>query len=160
MRVSDIMSRQVATALPGPTVAAAVEALWHRDCGALPVVDPTGKLVGIVTDRDMCIALGTRRRLASELTVGEVMSRSVRTCRASESVPSALATMRTAKVRRLPVVDVSGKVEGMLSLVDCIRCTSPSDGGELSIEEADVLGTLKSVCEQRLPLASPAIARR
>src|SRR6202007_1339317 len=86
-------------------VGRAVELMWNRNVGMLPVVDVDGKLIGVVTDRDICIALGTRNRLAGELTVGEIAMKKVLTCRPNDDVHEALSEMATHQVRRLPVVN-------------------------------------------------------
>jgi CBS domain-containing protein len=59
---------------PTTDLASAAARFWRADCGVLPVVDHDGKLVGIITDRDICIAVGTRDRLPSNLVVAEVMT--------------------------------------------------------------------------------------
>ena len=68
MKIKDIMTTEVRTCTPDTNLAAAAALMLDGDCGILPVVDQ-GKLVGIVTDRDMYIALATRNRLASQLIV-------------------------------------------------------------------------------------------
>jgi CBS domain-containing protein len=72
MKIKDIMTREPATCSPTTNLATAAKVMLDADCGILPVVDDNAKLVGIVTDRDMYIALATRNRLASEVNVGEV----------------------------------------------------------------------------------------
>ena len=72
MKITDIMTREPATCSPSTNLAAAAKLMLDADCGILPVVDDEGKLVGVVTDRDMYIALATRNKLASQVTVGDV----------------------------------------------------------------------------------------
>jgi CBS domain-containing protein len=76
MKVKEIMTAQPRTASRDTTLAAAAQLLWAADCGILPVVD-SGKLVGVVTDRDMYVALATRNAPASQLTIGEVATSKV-----------------------------------------------------------------------------------
>ena len=71
MKVKDIMTAEPRTCSPGTSLAVAAALMLDGDCGVLPVVDG-GKLVGVVTDRDMYIALSTRNTVASQLTAGEV----------------------------------------------------------------------------------------
>ena len=78
------------------------------------------KLLGLVTDRDICIAVGTRNRLAGELTLGEIATRDVFTCKADDEIHEALDTMANRKVRRLPVVNDEGIPRGILSMDDLI----------------------------------------
>jgi CBS domain-containing protein len=91
--------------------------MWEGDCGVLPVVDD-GELVGIVTDRDMFIAVGTRDVRATHVRVGAVATRRVSTCGPEDDVEAALAIMKGAAVRRLPVLDDRGRLVGIVSIND------------------------------------------
>jgi CBS domain-containing protein len=111
MRVKEIMSsKDIACCSLGTNLAAAAEMLWIHDCGMLPVLDDIGRVVGVLTDRDLCIALGTRDRKASEVSVGEVMPRRLFDCDPEVDVLSALKVMAAEQVRRLPVVDATGTI--------------------------------------------------
>ena len=99
MKVRDIMTAQPKTASRDTTLAAAAHLLWGADCGILPVVDG-GKLVGVVTDRDMYIALATRDKPASHLTIGDVATAKVWACGPDDDVHVALDTMASQRVRR------------------------------------------------------------
>ena len=118
--------------------------LWCAGCGALPVVDANGKVVGMITDRDVCIALGTRGQRAADLVVAQVMSGQVFACRPTDDIHAALKTMRTQKVRRLPVINHEGKLEGLVTISDMILQAFHDDGRakrpDLSYE--DVMATL------------------
>ncbi len=144
MKVRDIMTQDVQCCGPGTNLAAASATMWTHDCGALPVVED-GKLAGIITDRDICIALGTRNRLAAEVAVGEVATRSVQSCAPDADVHTAMAAMRRAKVHRLPVV-ADGRIEGILALNDIIEAVEQRFG---EIDYEDVLNTIKAVSEHR-----------
>ena len=75
MRVKDVMTKDVSLCNPGTSAAAAAEMMWTQDCGVLPVLADSGPVVGVVTDRDLFIALGTQNRNASEFPVGVIMHR-------------------------------------------------------------------------------------
>jgi CBS domain-containing protein len=105
---------------PDTNLAAAVELLWVNNCGMLPVVGNNGKLEAVITDRDICIAIGTRNRLPSELTVQEVATKNAITCKPDDEIHEALHTMARKQVRRLPVVDHAGVPQGILSMDDII----------------------------------------
>ena len=109
MKVKDIMTTDVRTCTPDITLAAAANVMWEGDCGILPVVDE-GELIGVVTDRDMYIALATRNARAAQLKVGAVASSPVATCAPEDDVHAALAMMKQARVRRLPVVGFGNTV--------------------------------------------------
>ena len=120
MKVRDVMKPAAVCCRPETNLAAAVELLWVNNCGMLPVVDHTGKLKGVITDRDICIATGTRNRLPSELTVREVATKNAITCKPDDEIHEALLTMAENRVRRLPVVDQAGVPQGILSMDDII----------------------------------------
>ena len=105
---------------PETNIGAAVELLWSHNCGMLPVVGPEPRLIGIVTDRDICIAMGTRNRLPGEITVGEIATQPVFTCKPDDEIHEALGTMAEKQVRRLPVVNDEGVPQGILSMDDII----------------------------------------
>jgi CBS domain-containing protein len=146
MKVREIMTDQVRVCAPQMNLATATELMWNNDCGVMPVVED-GKLEGIVTDRDICIALGTRNCAARDLTVRDVETETVETCRTEDDVHQAMETMRRAKVRRLPVVDEKGALQGMLSLND-IAFRAEKKHGDLSYQE--VVDTLKAINEHRM----------
>lgn len=120
MKVSDIMSGRVVTIGQKEPVIAAARLLKRMNLGALPVTDDSGRLRGILTDRDIvlrCVASGSDPRT---LEVREIMSRGVVTAAPGTEISEAARLMRGDQVRRLPVVE-GGKLVGMLSLADMAR---------------------------------------
>ena len=148
MKVAEIMTISPETCRGTTNLAAAVDQLWRADCGVLPVTDDAGALAGIVTDRDICIALGTRNRPASDIRVAEVMRGSVQTCRTDDDVTVALGRMKDRRVRRLPVVDENRRLIGMLSLNDVVLAVG---SGPNAVKPAGVMDTLKAICAHNLP---------
>jgi CBS domain-containing protein len=152
MKVKDIMMRTPASCTAETNVGAAVEILWNRNCGILPIVNAQQKVAGVVTDRDLCIALGTRNRLAGEIAVGEVTSGKVFACKPDDDLRAALATMAHAKVRRLPVINSDGKLEGILSMDDVVAHSEARIPGKTSeLSHDDVVDTLKKLYGPELP---------
>lgn len=145
MIVRDIMRSSPKSCAPSTNLAALTELLWSSGCGALPVVDASGGVSGIVTDRDICVALGTRNGRPSELVAKEVMSREVATCQATDDVHAALRTMRARKIRRLPVLDAAGKLAGILSMSDLILNARHDDGSRPPLSYEDVMDALKGI---------------
>jgi CBS-domain-containing membrane protein len=124
-----------------------------RNCGMLPVVGIDQKLFGLITDRDICIAMGTRNRLAGELTVGEIATRDVFRCKPDDEIHEALDTMASRQVRRLPVVNDEGIPQGILSMDDIITHGDMNKWEgccELSSEE--IIRSLKKLHGQKFPL--------
>lgn len=118
MKVEAIMKRQVQTCRADQTLNEAVQVFWDKDCGVVPVVDTEEKLVGILTDRDVAVSAYFRGENLKNISVAEAMGRNVLTVLESDDIEDALELMRTHQVRRLPVVDPDGKVEGIVSLSD------------------------------------------
>jgi CBS domain-containing protein len=135
------MTDQVQCCAPETNLAAAIEIMWNNDCGALPVVED-GKLVGIITDRDICIALGTRNCAATDVTVRDVGSRAVLTCGPENDLLEAMDIMQTAQVRRVPVVDRHGTLHGIVTLNDLIHGIARKRGETLYDE---VIDTVKAI---------------
>jgi len=118
MKVSEVMTRAAVYCRPDTTLSTASELMWKAQCGFLPVVGEGGNVIGVITDRDVSIALGTRNRRPSELLVKNVMAPKLFTCTANDSVRGALATMGIQGLRRLPVIDREGALVGVLSIDD------------------------------------------
>jgi CBS domain-containing protein len=150
MKVQEVMTQDVRFCELETNLAAVTQMLWQADCGVLPVMDG-GTIQGMITDRDICIALGTRNVPSSEIKAGDVIGHEVFTCAPQDDVHQALETMRTRKVRRLPVIDHDGKLAGILSLNEiALRAhKQPRKAGDLTYE--DVATTLKAICGHRHP---------
>jgi CBS domain-containing protein len=152
MKVQDVMMRTPAFCTPETNLGAAVEILWSRNCGMLPVVDARQKVIGVVTDRDLCVALGTRNKLPGRMTVGEVVKGEVYACRAQDDIRAALQTMAQYKVRRLPVVDRDGMLEGILSMDNVILHTEVGAWGRASdLSHEEVIKALQRIYGPSVP---------
>lgn len=121
MNVNELMSREPRVVRTADRLDAAARVLWEQDCGIVPVVDASNVVVGVLTDRDLCMATYTQGRPLDGLPVAAVMARTVRTCRPDDSLATAMATMQQQQVRRLPVVDARGVLVGVLSTNDLVR---------------------------------------
>ena len=124
MKVEQLMTRTVRTCGPDDTLARAAEIMWEQDCGCVPVVlegDGDPQVVAMVTDRDVCMAAWTQGRALTEIPVRIAMSRAVCTVGAQEPLEVALKILTTNQLHRLPVVDASGRLVGILALADIAR---------------------------------------
>lgn len=144
--VENVMTREVEACGPEENLSAAASIMWRRDCGVVPVVDESRSVVGVVTDRDICMALATRPQVASEVRVADVMSREVRCCNAVDDIQEALETMRRERLRRLPVVDGEGKLAGVLSVSDIVL-HSDRGKGKRHVSHREVMSLLKAICQ-------------
>ena len=146
MRVQDVMTKTVASCRPGADLAAAAALMWEYNCGQLPVVDDAGKVTAVITDRDICIALGTRNQRACEVKVSDVVRRAAVLCKAEDDLRSALKTMAAERVRRLPVVDHEGTLVGILSLDDVtLQARHHGDTDRPPVSFEDVMNTLRAI---------------
>ncbi|MFI5315313.1 MAG: CBS domain-containing protein [Myxococcota bacterium] len=158
MRVEDLMNKDVRACKADDSMNEAARVMWEIDCGFVPVVaaDGSGRVVGVITDRDVCMASYTRGVSLHELRVSEAMSASVRACSPGDSLSSAEAEMGAGRVRRLPVVDAAGQLLGILSLADIARRLATSRAhGRKEITASEVGDLLAAVCQPR-QIAGPA----
>ena len=144
MKVQDLMTGNPKCCGPDTNLAEAIELMWTNDCGVLPVMED-GKLTGIVTDRDVCIAVGTRNCRPSDTTVKDVGYSPVQTCAPDDDVDTAMAIMRRAQVRRLPVIE-DGKLAGILALNDIILAAAHKYA---TVDSDGVMNTMRAVSEHR-----------
>jgi CBS domain-containing protein len=121
MRIDEYMSSTVFTCRPDTNLEQAARLMWEHDCGVLLVVDEHDHVVALVTDRDLCMGAYTQGKTLAELPVGNSMSREVVSCLPSDPVEHAIRVMADRKVRRMPVVDASGALRGIVSLNDVFR---------------------------------------
>ena len=143
MIVRDLMSADVRTCGPQDSLRQAAELMWNRDCGSLPVIDGEGHVVGMITDRDVCMHALMSNRPLQECTVADAMSSDVCSCGASDSVEAAQSLMRSRRVRRLPVIDGDRHVIGILSLNDL--ALHVRDRRDVGVPAEAVASTLTSV---------------
>lgn len=130
MRIQEIMSRPAVMCGREDTLNAAARLMWEHDCGVVPVVDDVGRIAGIVTDRDICMAAYTQGRTLGEIPVALAMSRTVLSCRADDSLESAERVMSDNQVRRLPVLDKDDRPVGIVSFSDVVRYASTMAHGD------------------------------
>jgi CBS domain-containing protein len=131
MKIKDLMTSGVKSCGLDTNLATAAKIMWEDDCGAVPVTDEGGRVVGVITDRDICIASATRARPEGDIAVRDVISSDLYTCTPGDDVRTALDTMRQRKVRRLPVVDASGRLAGIISIHDLAIHARTGKGAEV-----------------------------
>lgn len=148
MKVQNIMTSDVEACGPESDLAAAAAIMWRRDCGSVPVVDAERRIVGMITDRDICMAVSTRNRLATDLRVSEVISGKVYACAPDDNIRDAMETMQSSQLRRLPVVDADGILLGILSINDVVL-HSRRGKGKKHVSHHDAMETIKALSEHR-----------
>ena len=151
MLIRDLMSRDVQTCRSHETLNAAAQKMWEADIGSIPVLDDKQRVVGMLTDRDICMAAYTQGRSLPEIVIAETMSRSVVTCAPTDSVADAEQLMRDHAIRRLPVVDQQRHVVGIVSMNDLARAVSRFHRGQ-----GELVATMAAICQPRYAAAAPS----
>lgn len=123
--------------------------MWEHDCGCVPVVDDLSRLVGIITDREVCMGAYTQGRALSEIPVSSVCSREVQSVKPTDTLAHAEDLMAKHQIRRLPVVDEQNSVIGVVSLSDLAQHLK-----FVALGKSNVLGP------RNLSLVFEAVSRR
>jgi CBS domain-containing protein len=118
MKVKKLMTKTVATVYSKDNLSNAIEQMRSKNCVAVPVVNESGKLLGIVSDREIGLMVSKLDKKPSEISVGETISAEVISCKVKDRLEVALKKMKENRIRRLPVVDKDEKVIGILSITD------------------------------------------
>jgi CBS domain-containing protein len=148
-RVDELMTRDVAACSPSDSLNTAAKIMWDRDCGCVPVIDERSHVVGMLTDRDICMAAYLNDRPLSMLRVADSMSRDVHQCGATDALDIAERMMCVHQIRRLPVVDDEGSLVGVLSINDLV-VTGKRDGRRRrSLPAEHIEATLAAVSQPR-----------
>jgi CBS domain-containing protein len=148
VRVDQLMSHPVVTCRTDDNLNSVAALMWDHDCGVVPIVDEAGRLAGILTDRDICMAAYTQGRRLHEIPVASVMSRQVHVCRPDDPIARAEESMELHQVRRIPVVDGVGRPVGLLSLNDLARQSAQASASQRGL----LMGfarTLAAICRPR-----------
>jgi CBS domain-containing protein len=156
MKIKEIMTENPKACVPTDTLSEAARCMWDSDCGVLPVVKDGGMVVGLITDRDICMAAAMNNRNLSNLAVEDVMSGTVYSASPDDDVARALEIMQERKIRRLPVVNTDGTLNGMLSINDVIL--RAQDKKKSGISYAQVIETYKAICAHPAPLEQSQVA--
>ena len=130
MKVSELMTKNPATAMPNSGLQEVAKMMRDCDCGAIPVVE-NNKVVGVITDRDITIRVVAENKNLQDVKVGDVMSKQVYTAKENDDVRDVANQMEKHKVRRVPVVDEQGKCVGIVSQADIALNTTDRTTADL-----------------------------
>ena len=157
MKVQDLMNPDVQYADNFASVADVIVIMEKFDCGAVPILNQQDKVIGMITDRDICLALGPRPIPAAGIAITDILSRKVFACGPEEDIAAALETMKKKKVRRLPVIDTLGRLVGILSMDDIVLRAEPEKADEKSdLGYGRTVKTLKAIYKR--PVTKPELA--
>ena len=152
MKVEQIMTPSPATCGITDNLAQVVERMWDANCGIVPVVDDIGRVLAVITDRDICVAAATRGLAPGDIRAEEMQRKPVVSCRPEDNVKGALRLMAEHRVRRLPVTSDEGILHGIISLDD----VAIAAGAPNTASAAEVLSTMKAIYTRPLPGAHQA----
>ena len=158
MKVKEVMTPDAKALWITESLADAAKSMWENDCGILPIIKDR-KVVGMITDRDICMATAMKDCNPSSISVEEVMSGKVYAIKPEDDIQQALQTMQEHKIRRLPVVSLEGELEGILSMNDIVlKAREPKGKKGPRIDPTDIVNTYQAICQHPLPVATAATA--
>ena len=146
MQIEELMSRPVLVCGPNDTLQIPAQLMWDQGVGCV-VVQKEGKVIGVITDRDICMGAYTSGQALWELPVSRSMTAAPATIDATATVDDAEQLMRQHHVRRLPVIDANGVLVGVISLDDLAREARRQFGRGID----GIAATLGAVADARTP---------
>ena len=154
MNVGQLMAQNIRACRLEDTLDTAAQIMWDNDCCCVPVIDAHRRVVGMLTDRDICMAAYTQGGPLRALRVSSAMSKKVYACRPEDTLAAAEELMRAKLIRRLPVTDAEGHLVGIISLNDIAReAQSEHTRAKKDVTSDEVGLTLAAICSPRLPRA-------
>lgn len=158
MKVQDVMTRTVGTCEAQETLHDAARRMWERDLGCLVVVGTDARPMAMLTDRDVCMAAFTTGKPLHELRVAGAMSKQLVSCRSQEELPAAASRMAKHAVRRLPVLDATGALVGVLGLHDLAEAETRTPAAKGATATPATLRTLQQITARAITTAPTAAA--
>ena len=144
MKVKDVMQMNVGLCSTEDSLMKAAETMLRRDCGVLPIVNEEKRVVGMLTDRDVCLAVAARNRKASDVKTKELLRGETIVCADEDRLEDALKKMRKHQIERLAVVGAGGELVGVLSIADILL-----SAGDNKALKKKVYATLKKIYQPR-----------
>ena len=149
-KIKEMMTASPQTVGKNESLKTVTTQMSKSNIGSLPVVDEHKKVIGIVTDRDVSLALSKSDKALNEIRVQDVMTKEVHTCKEEDDPATALGIMRSKKVGRLPVVDAENKLKGIITLDGILRKAqnTPQKEEILYKGKENVISTLNAIAER------------
>jgi CBS domain-containing protein len=140
MKAKDLMTPDPTTRSPSDDLKKVLEVMRKEDCGIVPITEGNGehRVVGVVTDRDIALALGERDERASAVRVSEVMTTDIVSCEPAADLREVSLKMQEAQVRRIMVVE-GGRLLGVISTADLARASTQSSRDRVGEEVEKVM---------------------
>jgi CBS domain-containing protein len=155
MKVEALMTRAVRSCSPHDSLNTAARLMWEGDCGCVPVTldadDGSRRVVGVITDRDVCMGAYTQGRALADIAVSTVMAQKVCSCSPRDNVEVALKVLASNRLHRLPVIE-DDRLVGLISLSDILREARREQAQKKKgIAPEAILAALEAICEPRTP---------
>ncbi len=155
MHARELMTQPAITCHVNDPLKVAAQKMWDHDCGVLVVVNDDGKVTGMITDRDVCMAAYTQGRSLDEILVNTAMANHVVSAGLDDSVTAIEQLMATHQVRRIPIVDANQIPRGVLSLND-LAIEVARTNTRMKHGATRVAHTLAAMCRPRIAKPSAA----
>jgi CBS domain-containing protein len=149
MRVQDLMSQPVVTCHVNDPLNLVAQKMWDHDCGAIAIVNDEGKLTGMITDRDICMAALTQGRPLDQILVNNVMSNHVVSASPDLRVTDVEQLMVEHQVQRIPIVDPDNRPVGIVSIHD-LAIESVQPDSRIKNGAVKIAHTLAAICRPRI----------
>jgi len=151
MKVKDLMTSDVKSCREYNTLRTAAQVMWDYDIGCVPIVDHENRVIGMLTDRDVCMSAYLQGVPLTAATVTSAMSKEVFSCPSDDDIASVERLMRERQVHRVPVVDAHGRLAGIISLNDIAREAARENETKKprEVSDTEITGTIASVCAPR-----------
>jgi CBS domain-containing protein len=127
MNASEIMTPNPSTCRPSDSIQDAARMMRDSDCGSVPVVDENGKVVGVITDRDLAIR-GFAEGRNGDTPVSELMTSGPFCSSEDDDVRTVGRSMAERQIRRVPIVDADGRLKGIIAQADLALAASDHEG--------------------------------
>jgi CBS domain-containing protein len=155
MRAQDLMNHPAITCRGNDDLTVPSNLMWEHDCGMVTVVRDDGRLVGVITDRDIAMAASTQGRALSEIYVASAMARHVVSATPDQRIGDVERLMVANQVRRIPIVDADAKPIGVLSLNDLANEAVQPDT-QMKDAFSNIAHTLAAICRPRSEIQQAA----
>ena len=140
MQAKDVMTPNPTTCGPNDDLASVIRVMRDEDCGIVPITEGNGegRVVGVVTDRDIALHLGERDARPSDVRVSDVMTTSIVSCEPNADVHDVSRKMQEAQVRRVLIIE-DGRLRGVVATADLARASAKSDRDRVGEEVEKVM---------------------
>jgi len=151
MKIKDLMTTDVKRCAEYSSLNTAAQMMWDHDIGCVPVVDKEEHVIGMLTDRDISMSAYIQGVSLTGALATSAMSKEVFSCRPEDDVATAEKVMRDKQIHRLPVVDVQGRLVGLISLNDIVREAAKEVEMKKvrQVTDAEITQAMASLCAPR-----------